>query len=153
MGSLSSFFLHFRSLRCAFLRCSAFLFPPCASRLAAVRRIFVIIHHSRRDCVHKMQNFCAARISRERKIYIHARRAPSAAAPQKRKSAFPRIRRARRRLFKNKNLPFHASRVPGFDSAKVKIPIPARPPRSPSVGQISAERAPAHEFDGAFNIS
>ena len=141
--------MHFRSLRCAFLRCSAYLFPPCANRLAAVRRIFTIIHHSRCDCVHKMQNFCATRISRGRKICPRARRTPSAAALQKRKSAFPRIRRARRRLCKNKNLPFRASRVPGFDSAKVKIPVPARPAQSPAVRQISAERAPVHEFDGA----
>ena len=136
--------MHFRSLRCAFLRCSAYLLPPCANRLAAVRRIFTIIHHSRCDCVHKIQNFCAARISRERKIYIHARRAPSAAAPQKRKSKFPRVRRAWRRLCKNKNLRFHAFRVPGFDSAKVKFPVFARPARSAIVRQNSAGRAGFH---------
>ena len=133
-----------------FLRCSAYLFPPCASRLAAVRRIFVIIHHSRCDCVHKMQNFYAARISRGRKICTRARRASSSAALQKRKSAFPRVRRARRQRCKNKNLPFHAFRVPGFDSAKVKIPVPARPTRSPAVRQISAGRAGFHFFAPAF---
>lgn len=136
--------MHFRSLRCAFLRCSAYLFPPCANRLAAVRRIFTIIHHSRCDCVHKMQNFCAARISRGRKFCARALRAPSSAASQKRKSAFPRIRRARRRLCKNKNLPFHAFRVPAFNSAEVKTPVPARPARSSIVRQNSAGRAGFH---------